>query len=171
MLLIFGDDQRGAAVLEQMTHLAPPARRIDAVGDRAERLRRQVRNGPLRARVADDGPRLARHDPVLAREPARERADTRGQLAPRRLAPDAQRLRAERDALGPRPRAPDEQARQSARAQRLEIHAGRIIPEGWFRKSWSCERRAPPAAAPRQATENAALPPPFLRVAVTRPPA
>ena len=67
---------------------------------------------------------------VLAREPARERADPRGQLAPRRLAPDAERLRAERDALGPRPRALDEQAGQSARAQRLEIHAGRIIPEG-----------------------------------------
>ena len=130
VLLVLGDDQGGAAVLEQMAHLARRARRIDAVGDRAERLRRQIGDGPLRARVADDGDGLARRDPILAREPARERGDTRGELAPRRLAPDAQLLRAKRDALGSRPGALGEQARQCARAQRLEIHAGRIIPEG-----------------------------------------
>src|SRR5438093_261124 len=72
----------------------------------------------------------AGRDAILAREPARERGDACGELAPRRLAPDAELLGAERDALGPCPRSLDEQARQCARAQRLEIHAGRIIPEG-----------------------------------------
>src|SRR5262249_49327769 len=130
VLLVLGHDQRGAAVLEQMAHLAGRARWIDAVRDRAERLRRQIADGPLRARVADDGHRLAGRDPILAREAAGERGDARRQLAPRRLAPDPELLRAKRDALGPCPRALDEQAGHRARAQRLEVHAGRIIPEG-----------------------------------------
>src|SRR5262249_50280573 len=110
VLLILDDDQGRAAVLEQMAHLALRARRIDSVGDPAERLRRQIGDGPLRTRVADDGDRLARIDAVLAREPARKCGDTGGQLAPRRLAPDPELLRAKRDALGPRARALDEQA-------------------------------------------------------------
>src|SRR6266850_412728 len=67
VLLVLGDDQRRAAVLEQMAHLARGARRIDPVGDRAERLRGEISDGPLRARIADDGHRLARRDAVLAR--------------------------------------------------------------------------------------------------------
>src|SRR4029077_8342833 len=75
-----------------------------------------------------DGDRLAPAEPVFAREPERQRRDAIGERAPRRLAPDAEFLRAERDASGPRPRALEEQAGNRARAQRLEIHAGRIIP-------------------------------------------
>src|SRR5215831_17831529 len=128
VLLVLGDDQRRAAVLEQMTHLARRARRIDAVRNRTESLRRQIGDRPLGARVADDGHRLAGGDPILTREPAGERGDARGQLAPRRLAPDPELLRAKGDTLGARPRALDEQAGQRVRAQRFEIHAGRIIP-------------------------------------------
>src|SRR5262249_49085935 len=72
--------------------------------------------------------RLAGGDSILTREPAGERGDARGQLTPRRLAPDPELLRAKRDAFGARPCALDEQAGQGARAQRFEIHAGRIIP-------------------------------------------
>src|SRR5437879_6083185 len=36
VLLILDDDQRRAAVLEKVAHLAGSARRVDAVGDRAE---------------------------------------------------------------------------------------------------------------------------------------
>src|SRR5262249_480210 len=129
VLLVLHDDQRRAPVLQEVAYLAGSARRIDAVGDRAEGLRGQIGNRPLRARVADDGHRLAAGDPVFARETERQRRDAIGELAPRRLAPDAELLRAKRDARWPRPRALNEQARNRARAQRLEIHAARIIPE------------------------------------------
>src|SRR6185295_1624818 len=128
MLLVLHDDQRRAPMLEEVTHLTGSARRIDAVGDRAERLRRQIGDRPLRARVADDGYRLAAREPVFPREPEREGRDAIGEAAPGRLAPDAELLRAKRDARGPRPRALGNQARNRARAQRTEIHAARIIP-------------------------------------------
>src|SRR5262245_23139045 len=128
VLLVLHDDQSRAPVLEEMSHLAGSARRIDAVGDRAEGLRRQIGNRPLRARVADDGHRLAAREPVFPREAECLRRDAIGEPTPGRLAPDAELLRAKRDARRPRPRALDEQARNRARAQRLEIHAARIIP-------------------------------------------
>ena len=130
VLLVLGHHERRAAVLEEMAHFAGRAGRIDPVGDRAERLRRQIGDRPLRARVADDRHRLAARHAVLAREAHRDCGHALRVLAPRRLAPHAELLRAIRDAVGARLRLVDEQPGQRAGAQRAEIHAGRIIPEG-----------------------------------------
>ena len=65
VLLILDDDQRRAAVLEKVAHLAGSARRVDAVGDRAEGPappdRRSSTPGHGLPTMATVSPRLSRY--------------------------------------------------------------------------------------------------------------
>ena len=112
MLLVLRDQQARAAVAEQVGELGRGARRIDAVADAAGRLRGEIRDRPLRTRVAHDRDGLSRLQPArLKRE--RDRGDAIPELAPGRFAVDAADLRAKRDG-GRRPsRALEEQTGQS----------------------------------------------------------
>src|SRR5207245_8473935 len=47
VLLVLGDDQRGAAVLEQIAHLSRRARRIDAVGEDRKSTRLNSSHGSI----------------------------------------------------------------------------------------------------------------------------
>ena len=127
VLLVLDDHHARAAVLEEIAHLAGRARRVDPVGDGAERLRREVRDRPLRARVAEDRHRAAAADAEPRGQPLRHRRHARRQGRPRRLAIDAELLGPERDAIGTRPRTLDQQAGNGGRAQAAEIHRGLAI--------------------------------------------
>src|SRR5262249_19154933 len=103
------------------------ARRIDAVGDGAERLPREVRDRPLGTRIADDGHGASALDAEARGETVRHRGDAHGELPPRRLAIDTERLGAKRNALRARARTLDEQAGQGRRAEAAPIHRGLAI--------------------------------------------
>src|SRR5262249_18255221 len=116
VLLVLRHDEDGAAMLEQVADLAGSARRIDAIRDGPERLRREVGDGPLGTRIADDRDRFAARARVLARHAERHGGDALGELDPRGLAVDAELLRAARYAMGTRSRALDEQPGKSGSA-------------------------------------------------------
>jgi hypothetical protein len=98
VLLVLGDEERGAGVAQLVLDLGGGGSRVDAVGHRAGRLRAQVGDHPFLARVAHDGDALAGLQAEL--EPARGAArHVVGVLAPADFAVQAQALGAISDAF------------------------------------------------------------------------
>ena len=85
VFLVLGDEDRGAAVAHLVLDLGGRGGRIDAVDDRAERLRGEIADHPFLADVAHDGDALAALDSPsvckalarCARQARRSRASVR----------------------------------------------------------------------------------------------
>ena len=87
----------GAAVAHLVFDLGRRGGRIDAVDDRAERLRGEIADQPLLADVAHDGDALAARETERRERLARSRDDEQRIVAPGALAIDAEMLGAECD--------------------------------------------------------------------------
>ena len=120
VLLILRDEDRGAAVAHLVLDLGRRGGRIDAVDDRAERLRREIADQPLLADIAHDGDTLASRE-TERRQRLRGARDEKRIVAVSAFAIDAEMLGAERDvgrgAAGPLAK----ERRRRCAAQRLPI--------------------------------------------------
>ena len=91
VLLVLGDHDAGAAVAQLVFGLRRRRGGVNAVGHCPERLRRQVREHPLLAGVADDRDALGTRE-AESFEPVGDSADERGILSPAPTAIDAELL-------------------------------------------------------------------------------
>ena len=116
VFLVLGDDDARAAVAQLVFGFRGRRGRIDAVGERAKRLRRQVREHPFLTRIADDRDALA----ALEAEPCEPFGDAphqRGVLAPGAFAIDAELLGTVGNSVRRLPRARGEQPGRRFAAQ------------------------------------------------------
>ena len=98
VFLVLGDEQDGAAVAHLIFDFGGGGGRIDAVDDRAERLRRQIADHPFLAALTHDGDALARLQAELGKRLGGAR-DQKRVVAPCPFTIDAAMLGAEGDAL------------------------------------------------------------------------
>ena len=116
VLLVLRDEDRGGPVLHLVLDLGGRGRRVDAVGDRPQRLRAEVAEDPLLAGVAHDRDALAMAEAERG-ETGRAAGDELRVPAPRALAIQPEVLRAVRDDVRLAPRALGKQRRRAPAAQ------------------------------------------------------
>ena len=128
IFLVFGDEDAGAAVPHLVFDLSWRGGRIDAVGDRAERLRCEVADHPLFADIAHDGDALTARN-AEALQCACGVRDQRRIVAPAALAIDTEMLGAEGDRIRhcSRPLAQEMQSGRTAQPVAIDRHGHRAL--------------------------------------------
>jgi hypothetical protein len=91
LLLVLGEEEACAAIVDDVLDLACRVGRVDAVGDAADRHRAEVRVEPLGAVLGDDGHHVPRLE-AQGDEPEPDLLRAQAVLAPRDRAPDAEML-------------------------------------------------------------------------------
>ena len=128
VFLVLGNEQDGAAVAHLIFDFGGGGGRIDAVDDRAERLRRQIADHPFLAALTHDGDALARLQAELGKCLGGAR-DQKRVVAPCPFTIDAAMLGAEGDAT------------RAVMRQRAKEHRRRRSPQG-VRSNRNCSHGA-----------------------------